>query len=368
MMSDRGIPHIPGAHHPIMAADLHQPGCHCAVESLRKLEIYMYYAIKDRDLVRFRRLLATGLGAEHCFSETVPGDGHYTTVLQLAVQENFVDAVSILLTLEAISEVNIQISFMYAMKYNMTEIIRVFLKAAIADHIQLDLSTAFRHAMYKAQYDLVSDIIKKPQFDVNLDATWAMDRPLHIAVHHNQLGLAEQLLIRGAHVDAEDRKGMTPLMLACSLGYVECTELLLQHGANPNYRGQHITWRQTPLKLILQNAKHSDVAHKLLQLLISAGLNLHHDHRNLVSLITDHRNPNLGASIYNWLQQLHQQPVTLKMQCMAKVRKYLLKQTDGTSFLTALDVMPIAPGLKNFLKLSPVLAWWYNNIGQKFVK
>jgi len=41
------------------------------------------------------------------------------------------------------------------------------------------------------------------------------------------------LLDAGAPVNAQDRNGMTPLMIAATRGYVEIVEALLAKGANP---------------------------------------------------------------------------------------------------------------------------------------
>lgn len=61
--------------------------------------------------------------------------------------------------------------------------------------------------------------------------------PLHLAAlkHHAfDTGLAELLLSRKANVDAIDKQGATPLMLAARVGFPSFVKILLAGGANPN--------------------------------------------------------------------------------------------------------------------------------------
>jgi ankyrin repeat protein len=59
--------------------------------------------------------------------------------------------------------------------------------------------------------------------------------PLHLAVEHNQLGIAALLLANGANVDARDQRRNTPLILAMfSYNHEEMVRLLLAKGADVN--------------------------------------------------------------------------------------------------------------------------------------
>jgi hypothetical protein len=67
---------------------------------------------------------------------------------------------------------------------------------------------------------------------------------LHIAVRKRDIEEVRRLIRRGADVNAVDRHGNTPLMLAVERSY-EITEYLLRHGAGSsinknNYLGQKI--------------------------------------------------------------------------------------------------------------------------------
>ena len=57
---------------------------------------------------------------------------------------------------------------------------------------------------------------------------------LHAAVKRNDTAAVQQLLERGAEIDAMDADGLTPLMLACMNLQEENIRLLVQAGANPD--------------------------------------------------------------------------------------------------------------------------------------
>ena len=60
------------------------------------------------------------------------------------------------------------------------------------------------------------------------------DDSLHAAVKRNDTAAVQQLLERGAEIDAMDADGLTPLMLACMNLQEENIRLLVQAGANPD--------------------------------------------------------------------------------------------------------------------------------------
>ena len=59
---------------------------------------------------------------------------------------------------------------------------------------------------------------------------------LHAAVKRNDTAAVQQLLERGAEIDAMDADGLTPLMLACMSLQEENIRLLVQAGADPDAR------------------------------------------------------------------------------------------------------------------------------------
>uniref|UniRef100_UPI0037E81A57 myotrophin n=1 Tax=Semicossyphus pulcher TaxID=241346 RepID=UPI0037E81A57 len=56
--------------------------------------------------------------------------------------------------------------------------------------------------------------------------------PLHYAADFNQKEVVLFLISKGAHVDAIDKHGYTPLICACYEGNVDCVKILLEKGAN----------------------------------------------------------------------------------------------------------------------------------------
>ena len=64
-----------------------------------------------------------------------------------------------------------------------------------------------------------------------------------------------ELLIRGAHIDARDEYGNTPLHLAASMGYPELTEELLEWGADVNIMNGN---GQLPLEVALLRGLETD--------------------------------------------------------------------------------------------------------------
>jgi ankyrin repeat protein len=59
--------------------------------------------------------------------------------------------------------------------------------------------------------------------------------PLHISASNDHVFVVKELVAHKANVDAISGKGYTPLIMACSQGYTECTKVLLDGGANINY-------------------------------------------------------------------------------------------------------------------------------------
>ena len=60
---------------------------------------------------------------------------------------------------------------------------------------------------------------------------------VHFAARHNHKIIVDHLLCCcGLTVDTDDNSGCTPLWLAACYGHVDCTDVLLVHGANPDHR------------------------------------------------------------------------------------------------------------------------------------
>ena len=66
--------------------------------------------------------------------------------------------------------------------------------------------------------------------------------PLHIAVGFNKPMAIAVLVKHGAHTNNRDADGDTPLITACSLGYIDCVQQLLEAGADPRIASSVCTY------------------------------------------------------------------------------------------------------------------------------
>ena len=94
--------------------------------------------------------------------------------------------------------------------------------------------TALMMAALKGQVDWVQQLLDR---GAGVDAVdpkaWAA---LHYAASSPEPGTVRLLLARGAQIDARSPNGSTPLMMAARYGPEEAVDALLQHGANPRLR------------------------------------------------------------------------------------------------------------------------------------
>lgn len=142
----------------------------------------------------------------------------------------------------------------------------------------------------KAEYEKETEIVKKiienfPSLrsdsdDDNLDydhefsdkfhLAFKIDRnhlilPLHSAVKENEINTVRELVASGHDVNQldgkKDKSGYSPLMWACRLGYYEIAEILVEAGANVNFRennGAENFWR-TPLSESINCGENMDI-------------------------------------------------------------------------------------------------------------
>ena len=88
--------------------------------------------------------------------------------------------------------------------------------------------------------------------------------PLHLAVKYGDVGLIEYLISHGSNLEIRDKKGFTPLHLACKYGDMSIIQCLLEKGASPQNKDKRKGF--TPLH---QAAKYGDI--ELVQCLINHG-------------------------------------------------------------------------------------------------
>lgn len=77
-------------------------------------------------------------------------------------------------------------------------------------------------------------LIKKGE-DVNLKDGWKGFTPLHLAVDENKEEMVKVLISEGAHIDAPDSMGKTPIFYAHT---IEMAELLISQGADINAKNK----------------------------------------------------------------------------------------------------------------------------------
>ena len=60
----------------------------------------------------------------------------------------------------------------------------------------------------------------------------------HVAAMCNSKSILDRLMLVdwGSTVDIEDEDGRTPLWYAASYGHVDCVDVLLVHGADPDHK------------------------------------------------------------------------------------------------------------------------------------
>lgn len=82
---------------------------------------------------------------------------------------------------------------------------------------------------FRGHLEVCRDLIEA---GANPNAEDGQDRtPMWIAVDSNRAGVVQLLCEAGAHTSQAGPEGRTPLHIAARQGFIECAELLLQHGA-----------------------------------------------------------------------------------------------------------------------------------------
>ncbi|XP_041460204.1 poly [ADP-ribose] polymerase tankyrase-2-like [Lytechinus variegatus] len=91
---------------------------------------------------------------------------------------------------------------------------------------------AIHHSVFKDRLDCVK-LFLSHGCDINARDQCGFT-PLHIAARYNRADMANELITLGAHIDASDSLGCAPLHHALQKGHYNCSEVLLQHGAEAN--------------------------------------------------------------------------------------------------------------------------------------
>lgn len=133
-------------------------------------------------------------------------------------------------------------------------------------HAQFSDSYKFLDAVRKKEGDKVTEALNEPGTQiVNTKDYTTGQTGLHIVVARRDLVWVQFLIAKGANVNARDNRGVTPLVLACEMGFLEGVDELIKSGARideANNTGE------TPL---ISAVHRKDLA--MVRMLIKAGAN-----------------------------------------------------------------------------------------------
>lgn len=137
---------------------------------------------------------------------------------------------------------------------------------AVPAQAQFSDSYKFLEAVRKKDGQQVTDKLSEPGTTIiNTRDLTTGETALHIVTARRDLTWMSFLISRGANVNVRDVKGVTPLVLATNLGFVEGADLLLSKSARvdeSNYAGE------TPLITAVHNRNT-----QLMRVLLKAGAN-----------------------------------------------------------------------------------------------
>lgn len=147
-------------------------------------------------------------------------------------------------------------------------ILAILLAAAVSIPAQAQFSDSYKFldAVRKKEGEKVTEALNEPGTQIiNTKDYTTGQSALHIVVTRRDLTWIQFLIAKGANVNARDNKGMTPLVQACELGFIEGVDELIKSGArveDANNTGE------TPL---ISAVHRRDLT--LVRLLIKAGAN-----------------------------------------------------------------------------------------------
>lgn len=137
---------------------------------------------------------------------------------------------------------------------------------AIPAQAQFSDSYKFLEAVRKKEGDKVTEALNEPGTQiVNTKDYTTGQTGLHIVVARRDLVWVQFLVAKGANVNARDNRGVTPLVLAADIGFIEGVDELIRSGARVDEANNT---GETPL---ISAVHRRDLA--LVRMLIKAGAN-----------------------------------------------------------------------------------------------
>lgn len=147
-------------------------------------------------------------------------------------------------------------------------ILAIALAAAVSVPAQAQFSDGYKflEAVRKKEGDKVTEALNEPGTQIiNTKNYTTGETALHIVTARRDLTWMQFLISNGANVNVRDNRGVTPLVQACELGFIEGVDQLIKSGArieDANNTGE------TPL---ISAVHRRDLA--LVRMLIKAGAN-----------------------------------------------------------------------------------------------
>jgi len=144
----------------------------------------------------------------------------------------------------------------------------ILLTAAVSVPAQAQFSDSYKflEAVRKKEGDKVTEALNEPGTQiVNTKDYTTGQTGLHIVVARRDLVWVQFLIAKGANVNARDNRGVTPLVQASELGFLEGVDELIKSGARVDEANNT---GETPL---ISAVHRKDLA--LVRLLIKAGAN-----------------------------------------------------------------------------------------------
>lgn len=90
----------------------------------------------------------------------------------------------------------------------------------------------YKEMIFESKYDKIEEDIKNKIIGVDeIIDPLSMHRSIHLAVINDDAYMVEKLVKLGANLNVRDLYGQTPLLKACSLGYIEVVKTLIELGA-----------------------------------------------------------------------------------------------------------------------------------------
>jgi ankyrin repeat protein len=190
-----------------------------------------------------------------------PNRGHGKSALHMAVVQNHIDIVRILV--EHGAQVNSDTSppLSLAVSHGHSEITALLLQHG-ADPNSVDAFgiTPLLAAIAKRRLDLVQ-LLLQYKAKVNASTTVLQQTPLFLAILSEQVDMVQLLIEHGADVSVQDPRGCTPLFMAISKNQTAMVHLLLKHGADTDTKN----WMGSSPLLMAVKKGNCDMVQALLQ-------------------------------------------------------------------------------------------------------